>query len=147
MTTAEFPKKPIDDALLRLAMAVVAEGTEQSTGAVQAKLARTYGSQAGFSCTTARAEAGLGAFIADLVGMGGPRDTSSMIVAFQGWHGTAEDQADLAEFGCNGNERSWLESRMETLRRFLWDGGSPHVPLHGTSSCQTTFTPHSAALE
>jgi hypothetical protein len=136
VTTSEFPRKPDDAALLRLARAVLAEETDFSVSAEQVRLALTFGLQAGFECNTDRAVAGLGAFISDLVALGGPRDQASMVVAFRGWYGDREDQAGLHEYGCaTGDTGRWLEARMADLARVLWDGGSAVRAENGLPTC------------
>lgn len=120
----EFPRRADDDALLNLARAILAEGTPNSTSERQALFAREYGARCGFDCSTDIARAGLGAFIDDLIKMGGPRDVASLVISFQRWYGDGVDSADIADFGCNGEPAEWLNVRMAALAVALWDAGS-----------------------
>ncbi len=120
MSTAEFPHRSDDAALLRLIGAIRAEGTPDALEERQLRLADSVGALAGFKCNTDRARAGLGAFISDLVEKDGPRVALELEIAFSGWHDRGDDGAALIEFGLKAKE---LPSVLAALSALLWPTG------------------------
>jgi hypothetical protein len=118
MSLDEFPKGADDDAVVRLATAIVAQGTARSVSARQHALFEKYAVDAGFACTTQRAMENVGAFISDVLLAGGTSSADELNLAFRPWVSpTADVGAVLAEYG--GMSSAWLNSCLTRLAALL----------------------------